>query len=58
MANNPGHMSENPAVELARDDIEYDDKGGCDRPNLECLICNHEACGWCPDCSPGVPEWD
>lgn len=23
----------------------------------ECLICHHESCGWCPDCSPGVPDW-
>lgn len=22
-----------------------------------CIICNHEYCGSCPDCSPEVPEW-
>ncbi len=22
-----------------------------------CLLCRHEACGWCPECHPEVPEW-
>lgn len=26
--------------------------------NTPCLICYHNGCGWCPDCSPLVPEWD
>ena len=21
-----------------------------------CRICNHDCCGWCPDCSPEVPD--
>lgn len=29
---------------------------GCDFPNSPCLICGHEGCGWCPDCSPEVPD--
>jgi hypothetical protein len=24
---------------------------------VPCVICNHEHCGWCPDCHPEVPEW-
>jgi hypothetical protein len=22
-----------------------------------CTRCDHEACGWCPECHPEVPEW-
>ena len=22
----------------------------------ECLLCDHRACGWCPECSPEVPD--
>lgn len=28
----------------------------CDYPNLECRICNHQNCGFCPDCNPGVND--
>ena len=24
---------------------------------LGCDICDHEHCGWCPECHPEVPEW-
>jgi len=29
---------------------------GCDYPDSPCLVCDHKNCGWCPECSPGVPE--
>jgi hypothetical protein len=27
------------------------------RDGRDCLLCHGTMCGWCPDCSPQVPEW-
>lgn len=27
------------------------------KSDIDCYICNHENCGWCPECHPEVPEW-
>lgn len=28
----------------------------CRCRRYECVVCNHEGCGFCPECHPEVPD--
>ncbi|WP_166344957.1 hypothetical protein [Phytoactinopolyspora limicola] len=40
-----------------RDETDPRCPASCVCRRTPCAECDHEGCGWCPECHPEVPEW-